>query len=381
MKKSKKTPAAAYEKLVSDDQKPVGKVRRTVRRFRAFVERHRMATILICGILLIFIGGATAFYLTYQAPVVAENNSPIATKKAPKTKYYSSLNGVEVADEAATKKPVTAVMIENSPDARPQSGLKQAEVVYEAIAEGGITRFLVLYQQNKPGLVGPVRSLRMYYVDWLAPYQASVAHVGGSAAALGEIRNGNYRDIDQFFNAGSYWRATDRYAPHNVYTNFERLDALNAAKNYTSSQFSGQARTDGAASKTPNATSVDLNFSSAWYNTHYDYDAASNTYARSIGGQASNDREEGRISPSVVIALHVNETTTMEDGYRQSILTTGSGKADIFQNGTVTEATWQKNSRAEQLKFVDGDGKEIALNRGQTWIGAVPNSGGSVAWR
>ena len=353
-----------------------------LQRLRAFLERHRLAAILICGVLLVFIGCAAAFYLTYQPPVVSTDHTPIARKKkAEPVKYYSQLNGVEVADEVAVTKPVTAVMIENSPDSRPQSGIKQAEAVYEAVAEGGITRFLCLYQQNKPGLVGPVRSLRMYYVDWLAPYQASVAHVGGSAAALAEIRNGSYRDIDQFFNAGSYWRARDRYAPHNVYTNFEKLDALNAAKGHNNSQFSGQARVDGKASEQPNATSVDLNFSSAWYNTHYDYDAGSNTYARSIGGAASNDREEGRIAPSVVIAMRVDETTVREDGWRQSIVTVGSGVANIFQNGTAIEATWRKGSRSEPIRFFGADGQEIALNRGQTWIGAVANNGGSVVWR
>lgn len=353
-----------------------------LQRLRAFLERHRLAAILICGVLLVFIGCAAAFYLTYQPPVVSTDHTPIARKKkAEPVKYYSQLNGVEVADEAAVTKPVTAVMIENSPDSRPQSGIKQAEVVYEAVAEGGITRFLCLYQQNKPGLVGPVRSLRMYYVDWLAPYQASVAHVGGSAAALAEIRNGSYRDIDQFFNAGSYWRARDRYAPHNVYTNFEKLDALNAAKGHNNSQFSGQARVDGKASEQPNATSIDINFSGPLYNTHYDYDKASNSYLRSIGGAASNDREEGRIAPSVVIAMRVDETTVREDGWRQSIVTVGSGVANIFQNGTAIEATWRKGSRSEPIRFFGADGQEIALNRGQTWIGAVANNGGSVVWR
>ena len=350
------------------------------KRLRHFVDNHRIAAMVICGAILIFMGVAAAFLLTFRPPVQADIPQ-VVTKKPKPVKYYSQLNGIEIADQAAATKPVTAIMIENSPDARPHSGLKQAEVVYEAIAEGGITRFLALYQQHKPQLIGPVRSLRMYYIDWLAPYQASVAHIGGSAAALAEVRNGSYRDIDQFFNAGSYWRARDRYAPHNVYTSFEKLDALNAAKGYTSSQFTGQARADAAPSATPNATSINLNFSSNRYNTHYDYDAASNTYLRSIGGQPSDDREEGRLAPSVVIALRVNETTIMEDGWRQSIVTTGNGAAQIFQNGTVTEATWQKGSRTEPLKFVDTNGQEIALNRGQTWIGAIPNGGGGVSWQ
>src|SRR5690606_9454884 len=93
---------------------------------------------------------------------------PVATTLEPKPepiKYYSPLTGELVANESDQTAPVTAVMIENSPDARPQSGLKDAGVVYEAIAEGGITRFLAIYQNKKPELIGPVRSLRMYYVD------------------------------------------------------------------------------------------------------------------------------------------------------------------------------------------------------------------------
>jgi len=354
-----------------------------LQRLRDFINRHRIATMCICGAILIAIGGAVAFVLTYRAPV-ADTAYHAPAKKAPKTaeKYYSHLNGIEVASKADLSKPVTAIMIENSPDARPHSGLKQAEIVYEAIAEGGITRFLTLFQQHKPQLIGPVRSLRMYYVDWLAPYQASVAHVGGSHASLQEIRNGKYRDIDQFFNGSSYWRANDRRPPHNVYTSFEKLDALNAGKGYKSSQFTSFARADGKASDKPNAVSIDINFSSSWYNTHYDYDKASNTYLRSIGGQTSNDREEGRLAPSVVIALHVNETTVMEDGWRQSIVTNGTGTATVFQNGTAAECTWRKNDRFSPLELIDAAGKPVALNRGQTWIAAVPNSGGGgVSWQ
>lgn len=316
------------------------------------------------------------------APQQTPGSLKVSSTKTPEpTRYYSPLTGNKVDTEAATKQAVTGIMLENSPDARPQSGLKQAGIVYEAIAEGGITRFLALYQEAKPQLIGPVRSVRMYYVDWVAPYNASVAHIGGSAAALKEVRNGTYRDIDQFFNGAYYWRATDRYAPHNVYTSFEKLDALNNAKGYTSSSFTAWPRQDGKASQTPNATSVAINFSSALFNTSYEYDKASNTYLRSIGGEASNDREEGRIAPTTVIAMKVAMSTVLEDGYRESITTTGSGEAIIFQNGTATTATWHKAARNSSIVFTDTNGKEVALNRGQTWVAAVPNSGGSVSWQ
>ena len=353
-------------------------------RFRTWTKLHHTATYALAGAGVVLATGLVATILLFQAPQPA----PVAvatTTKTPTPKpviYYSPLTGTQVPDQAATAQAVTGIMIENSPDARPQSGIKPAGVVFEAIAEGGITRFLALYQEAKPQLVGPVRSVRLYYVDWVAPFQASVAHIGGSKFALNEVRNGNYRDIDQFFNAGSYWRATDRWAPHNVYTSFERLDALNQKKGYTSSTFTAWPRKDSASAKEPTAVSIDVKISGALYNSHYEYDAASNTYKRSQGGAPHTDREAGQVTPSVVIVMDTTMTKVFEDGWREQITTTGSGRARIFQDGTVQEVTWTKKDRGSQISFTGGDGKEIALNRGQTWITAVPaNQGGGVSWK
>lgn len=350
---------------------------------RGWVKNHKKTTYLLVGAVLIVVASVTAFFLLNQQPADTPKSATTSTIPEPEpVKYYSLLTGEEVENESAKTAPVTAIMIENSPDARPQSGLKSAGVVYEAIAEGGITRFLAIFQNKKPELVGPVRSLRMYYVDWLAPYNASVAHVGGSQHALAEIRNGNYRDIDQFFNDGAYWRASDRYAPHNVYTNFENIDALNSARGYTKSTFTSFPRTDGKPAAKPTATSIAINFSSATYNTSYAYDAKHNYYLRSLAGAPHNDREAGQLAPSVVIALRVNMQHVMEDGYREHIQTTGSGSAVLFQNGTAQEVTWHKADRASPLRITDSAGKDIPLTRGQTWIAAVPTTGGgSISWQ
>jgi hypothetical protein len=348
-------------------------------------KRHKKLSIilLIVAVLLIAGGGVSAYFLFNQKPTEAVKVVDKKPEPAPEpVKYYSPLTGVQVEDQAAISKPVTGIMIENSPDARPQSGIKDSGGVFEAIAEGGITRFLVLYQEQKPQLIGPVRSVRMYYVDWVAAFNASVAHVGGSAAALAELRNGTYRDIDQFFNAATYWRATDRYAPHNVYTNFEKIDALNAKKGYTSSTFTGFTRKDSAASQTPSATSIDVKISSALFNSHYNYNATTNSYDRSQAGAAHTDREGGQISPRVVVVLKVTESTVFEDGYRESINAIGQGGAVIFQDGAAQEVTWHKATRASQITFTDAAGKDVPLARGQTWITAVPeNKGGGVTWQ
>lgn len=350
----------------------------------AWVKQHKKRSILIGIVIALFIAGGTVAALTLFNK--EEETVTVAPKKKDEPKpepirYYSPLTGAQVETADATKQAVTGIMIENSPDARPQSGLKNSGVVFEAIAEGGITRFLAIYQEQKPQLIGPVRSVRMYYVDWIAAFNASVAHIGGSAAALAEVRNGTYRDIDQFFNASTYWRASDRYAPHNVYTSFEKIDALNTAKGYTSSSFTGFNRKDSTASTTPNATSISVTISSALYNSAYTYNADTNTYNRSQGGAPHNDREDGQISPRVVVVMKVNEQTVMEDGWRQSIQVIGSGPAYIFQDGTAQEVTWSKSGRAGQIKFSDADGNDVPLARGQTWLTAVPSHNGGVAWQ
>lgn len=308
-------------------------------------------------------------------------NLEIPRKKPAPVKYYSPLTGMEVTDEAATKQAITGVMIENSPEARPQSGLKDAGVIYEAVAEGGITRFMALYQGKKPDLIGPVRSLRMYYLSWAAPYQASIAHVGGSPNALDEVRNGNYRDIDQFFNAGAYWRATDRYAPHNVYTSGEKLDQLNASKGYSQSTFTGFSRADEQPAETPTATSITLNFSSAPYNTSYAYDSTTNSYRRNLAGTPHLDREGGQITPKVVVALESTVAIRPNSGGYEDIITTGSGKAYVFQNGIITEGLWHKDSLTSPLKLQDANGQDIQLNRGQTWIGVFTPGRGGISWQ
>lgn len=325
--------------------------------------------------------GLLAMLATYKDPVLYD--IPFVTLKKPETKkYFSPLTGNEVADEASTKRPVTAIMIENSPDARPQSGLKNSGVVFEAIAEGGITRFLALYQQEQPTLVGPVRSVRPYYIDWLAPFNASVAHVGGSYNALQEVRNGQYRDIDQFFNAGTYWRSKDRYAPHNVYTNFERINALNTEKGYTTSEFTGFVRTTTQNKSTSKdkktkkpalaaAQNIQVTISGPLYNSSYTYNKESKLYTRSQAGAAHTDREEGQLAPRVVIVMKVPTKIGFEDGYREQMTTIGSGEAYIFQNGTVQQVTWEKPDRKAQIRFVDSNKKDVPLEPGQTWITAI----------
>ncbi len=339
--------------------------------------QHLFTILLIVGAAIV--AGVFVFYIS--SIKLPGNTINLVTIKKPAEKYYSILNGERVTNEAAKTAPVTAVMIENSPEARPQSGLKKAGVVYEAVAEAGITRFMAFYQGEKPKLLGPVRSLRMHFMSWGAPYQAGIAHVGGSRNALNTVRSGNYRDLDQFFNSGYYWRSNDRYAPHNMYTSGEKLDQLNKSKKYTKSEFESFKRKDGKPVAKPNAKSIKINFSGPLFNTSYNYDAKSNTYIRSLAGAAHKDRELGQITPYVVVALEVRATARPGAPRFQDLVTTGQGKAYIFQDGTVIKATWKKSSLNDALRLVDSKGQDIELNRGQTWISAITPGRGSVTWQ
>lgn len=344
-------------------------------RLKYWVTTHKKASIsiLVAIILLLAGGGFGLFWWLQPKDQPTTNTSKVASPNTPpspeKPKYYSPLTGREVANEGETHRSVTAIMLENSEWARPQSGLNDAGVVFEAIAEGGITRFAALYQDTKPNLIGPVRSIRPYYVDWMAAFDATIVHIGGSVNALKEVRGGSYKDADQFFNAQYFWRAKDRFAPHNVYTSFENMDKLNADKGYVSSTFTGWPRKEDNPPITPNATSIDIDVSYAYFNVHYDFDKGCNCYERYIAGEKQLDRETGHnAKPKVVIAMKVPTELGIEDGKREQMTTIGTGSAYIFQDGTVTVGTWTKAGKKDQIVFKNDKGEEVKLNRGQTWI-------------
>lgn len=349
----------------------------------AWIKHHKKTSIAVAVALIVAVASFATWLHLSQKPVEPPKKPTATVKKTPAPKkHYSPLTGREVADEAATKANVTAIMIENSPDARPQSGLQQADIVYEAIAEGGITRFAAIYQQERPELIGPVRSLRMYYLDWIAPYDASIAHVGGSLYSLQEVRNGTHRDIDQFHNPDSYWRASDRYAPHNVYTSFGHLDALNTSREYATSNPQPLERQEPAGTA-GGATSIQVAMSGPTYNSAWNYNAEESRYLRSQAGEAHTDREHGQIAAEVVVVLKMHMDHVMEDGWRENYHTSGTGDAVVFANGTAQEITWHKENMRAQLSFTNkADGGAYKLPPGKTWFSAVPvNEGGAVTWQ
>ena len=334
--------------------------------------------ITIAIIIALISAGVGAYFIWFKKDTVpVAKKTPAKTAPAPAEPLTSKLTGMPIDDEAINKRPVTAIMIENSPTARPQSGIDQAGVVFEAVAEGGITRFLTLYQDSTPPYVGPVRSVRPYYVRWLMGFDAAVAHVGGSTQALQDIKTLGVKDLDQFHNPSAYHRIGSRAAPHNMYTNVETLRNLSVQKGFTTSDYTGFARKKEAKSAAPNATSIDFAISGAQYNAHFDYDPPTNSYKRSVGGQphmvVDQAGAQKQLMPKTVVALVMPKGN---QGIYSTYGTIGDGQAFVFQDGIVIIAKWNKPNDRANITFSDSNGNPLKLNPGQTWLTALgaPNS-------
>lgn len=317
----------------------------------------------------VLIAGGVLAVLTirsHQPQTIVVNSSP-----PPKPKpIYSPLSGLAVSAKEV-KLPIIGVMIENTPMARPQSGLSDAGIVYEAIAEAGITRFLALYQESSPKNVGPVRSARPYFIRWADGYSAGYAHVGGSPEALSDIKKWNIRDMDEFGAAGTFHRISSRYAPHNMYTSMSKLRSLADSRGYKFEDFEGFSRKDDKPAATPTAKTISMNISYPDYNVRYVYRSTTNSYERYEGGAPHIDANTGKaVSPKNVVAL-VMRTGRESDGYHSFYDNIGSGTAYIFEDGDVVKGEWSKPSLTAALALTDANGRPIALNRGQTWITAL----------
>lgn len=348
-----------------------------------FKRLSRPWQIAIIGGCLILCGGTVAALILFRRtpPPPAPPPPPRQKIVAPKpTTEPSRLTGLPVKP-SFNKLPVTGVMIENSPDARPQSGLRDAGIVFEAVAEGGITRFLALYQHNtEPVDIGPVRSARPYFLEWIQPFDAGLAHVGGSPDALQDIQKWHIKDLDQFYNSGAYHRVNTRYAPHNMYTSMAQLYALDKSKGYNSSKFTEFLRKKDAPAAKPTAGNIDLSISGYLYNVNYQYDKTHNTYLRKEGGLPHVDaRSKKQLSPKVVIVLVMSQTLAA-DGVHTIYGTTGSGALYLFQDGNVAKGVWKKKDRNHQFRFLDSKNKPLSLNAGQTWL-TVVGSTSDIAYK
>jgi Protein of unknown function (DUF3048) N-terminal domain/Protein of unknown function (DUF3048) C-terminal domain len=301
------------------------------------------------------------------------------------TPRFAPLTGVPVNEEEyqtlKARRPIS-VMIDNISIAQPISGIERADVVIEALAEGGIPRLLAVYHSMDADYIEPVRSARTSFLYWALEYDAMYAHVGsaektGPANAGAQIIEWSVSDLD--FEGGlapartALSRNPNREAPHNVFTSTERLRAEGVARGYERElNVSPWKFSDEVVSGAP-ATAVDVSFG-AYYAPRWDWDPAIKGYVRTQYGALQRDGHSGDpITASNVIVVYANAQVVDSSGHLLYDLV-GEGRAQLFMNGQAYEATWLKDDIRGRTRFYSPDGQEAVFARGKTWIEVVPLS-------
>ncbi len=267
-------------------------------------------------------------------------------------------------------------MIDDLSPARPQSGFNAASVVWHAPAEGGIPRYMLIFQENIPTDVGPVRSSRYYYIAWAAEWRALYVHAGGSPQALQTLRSKGSGQLvynaDEFRWGRSFWRVTDRRGPHNLYTDGKHLRSL--AKSLKAKDAPMKAAwTFGPELQRPfrpRGGRIEVAYRAN--KISYDYDWKSNTYLRSVTGEKKQiDKATGaRVAPKNVVVMLMRFGPLNDDRshHRLEAQVVGKGTAWISTNGTTIKGTWRKASLTKPTLFFDAKGKAVKLTVGQTFV-------------
>ena len=309
-------------------------------------------------------------------PTPVPSPTPIPTA----TPVPAPLTGRLVPPDVAARHPI-AVMIDDLGVARPQSGLASASVVWQAPAEGGVPRYMAIFQDDLPEAVGPVRSSRYYYIAWAAEWRAIYIHSGGSPQALATLRaNGNGQLVyngDEYRYGGTFFRLKTRFAPHNLYTTGASLRSLGQRMGANDQAYVPvwQFAPDAPLDARPYGGTIAVRYPQ---NTiQYAYDRTTNTYLRSVTGEKKQtDAADGiRIAPNNVVVMRMS-FGPLNDGdpgaKRLEAKVVGSGTAWISTNGRTIQGTWMKASLTKPTMFYDGNGNEVTLTVGQTFIQVIP---------
>ena len=285
------------------------------------------------------------------------------------------LDGQLVSPAAAIRHPI-AVMIDDLLPARPQSGFSAASIVWQAPAEGGIPRYMLVFQENIPTDVGPVRSSRYYYIAWAAELKAVYAHSGGSPQALATLRSQGSGQLvynaDEFRWGGSFHRISTRFSPHNLYTTGKQLRGIATAQGARDAAIAWPwtFAPDLAIRLRPTGGRIQVAYLAN--SIRYDYDRATNTYLRSVTGEKKqvDAATHQRVAPKNVVIMLMS-FGPLNDGsqkHRLEAKVVGTGTAWIATNGTTIKGTWKKTSLTSPTRFFDSAGKPVVLTVGQTFV-------------
>lgn len=300
----------------------------------------------------------------------------------PTGKIFSKLTGLEITEEQAAVRPI-AVMLDNQYRARPQAGLSDAEVVFEVLAEGYITRYMAIFQAYEPEVIGPVRSSRPYYIQRALEFNPLYVHVGGSMQALTDIINLQMADIDGLsVGAGVFYRTSHKNMPHNAYSSHDGIRKEADRKNYfTEVEFAGMPISyetytlegDAANEITiwyKEASSTD----SVGYSIAFKYDTEQEQYLRYVNGQAHLDEETDIHLYTDNIIVQEVPHKTLDSAGRREVSMIGSGRGYYLNKGLYVPIKWEKTGTYNQTTYFYEDDSELILNPGRTWVQVIKPS-------
>ena len=324
---------------------------------------------------------------TTAEAVVATPTQPIPGLIGPDNfpENVNPLTGEVVADPAVLERRPLAIKISNYPPVvRPQSGLNEADLVFEHYAEGGVTRFTAVFYSKDANPVGSIRSGRLIDLEIPKMYDAAFAYSGASGPVRELLRNSSFfaRIISPDFGHGGFYRVPDpnKAFEHTLFTDTPRLRAILEERGLnTPPEFNSNMafHPDPPAGGTP-AASIEIRYVGA--NAFWRYDPISGRYLRSTDGVAQVDANTGRqlsFKNVIVLSAHHEETDILEDlvgggHYSIEIQVWGEGPASIFRDGQRFEGRWRRENESDMLTFYDQEGRILPLAPGNSFFQLVP---------
>jgi hypothetical protein len=304
-------------------------------------------------------------------PLPKTNPEISSQESGNKTKLFDRIiDGLPVEKGEENLAPF-AVMIDNHVDARPQSGLEKAQLIFEAEVEGGITRLLAFFAGlENVNEIGPVRSARPYFLDWSNEYSALYVHVGGSPEALALILKEDLTHINEFYNEKYFWRDNIRSAPHNVMTSSELMrEYMNERGMKNGSFLAWKYSLEEQAGKRVNQV-IDIGYRRKYFDVSWKYDFENQKYLRYQGGEFHKTANGDYLSAKNVIIIKV-EQEEIDEKLRLKVSSLGEGDAIVCREGVCEEGVWRKLSGATRLRFYNRNNSEIPLARGTSWVQVV----------
>lgn len=333
----------------------------------------------ICLVVLAACGSSSEVMSDLNSiPIVTEEqNQEEASVPDPVYAHTAPLTGLPL-EESPTNRPI-AVMINNAPAARPQSGLNGADLVYEVLAEGGVTRLVAIYHSNPEAAqipkIGPIRSIRPYMIKVGESYHGVLAHAGASNDAYAVLQKQHKENLDEITNAGPYyWRDKSRKAPHNLYSNLENLTKGAAKRGYEIEDLSVPAytfRSKDDLVEGDSASEITIKFQLNNYLVSYKYDPETQLYERMINGKPHTDLTGEPLTAANLVVLGADHKV-LDDVGRLAINLDYGGEAIVFERGKMIRGQWI-HKEDDVIRIVK-DNSEIPFYPGNTYFHVVPNA-------